>query len=420
MHYMRKAEKGLPERYVGHAPLTSSAALAKAGAEVRWQEIEHATLLQLTNIRVVMYGATRAVYLTPSTKRNAPFGVSQRDAPPRPRRMHRRDTAYRPAACDRHATIALGIPTARCTREAPGKRDLNAMKQSEDRLDAAPQAHDPRPVGVFDSGVGGLTILNDLLRELPAERFVYFGDTGNCPYGTRTETAIQQLSCNVARFLLSRDVKLIVVACNTASVSALAALRRHFDIHFVGVVPAVKPAAERTRAGRVGVVATEASARGGYLKRLIADHANGVEVLAAGCPQLVTLVERGILDGPEAEAAILAYVRPMLDAGIDELVLGCTHFPAMRAAFERICGPSVEVIDSGAAIARQARRVLTAQGRLADPAALAANAPRSPRPDDEFWCSGDLAVFERTATAILGQSVPVHVAPNFQRIPASA
>ena len=294
------------------------------------------------------------------------------------------------------------------------------MKQSEASAEAAKQPHDSRPVGVFDSGVGGLTILNDLLRELPAERFVYFGDTGNCPYGTRTEAEIQQLSRNVARFLLDRDAKIIVVACNTASVSALAELRQRFDVHFVGVVPAVKPAAERTRTGRIGVVATEASARGGYLKQLIADHASGVEVLAAGCPQLVTLVERGILDGPAAEAAIREYIEPMLDAGIDELVLGCTHFPAMRAAFERVCGPAVEIIDSGAAIARQTRRVLTAQRRLADPAAPAANAPRAPSPADEFWCSGDLALFERTAVAILGHSVPVRAVPDFQYIPASA
>ena len=294
------------------------------------------------------------------------------------------------------------------------------MKHSEAGREVAASIGDTRPVGVFDSGVGGLTILNDLLRELPAERFIYFGDTGNCPYGTRTETDIQQLSFNAARFLLDRGAKILVVACNTASVSALAELRRRFDVHFVGVVPAVKPAAERTRCGRVGIVATEASARGGYLKKLISEHASGVEVLAAGCPSLVTLVERGVLDGPEAEAAILDYVRPMLDAGIDELVLGCTHFPALRTAFERVCGPAVEVIDSGEAIARQTRRVLTAQGRLAVPAAGAADAPRVPGPGDEFWCSGDRAQFERTAAAILGGPVPVRAAPGFQYIPASA
>lgn len=279
------------------------------------------------------------------------------------------------------------------------------------------------PVGVFDSGVGGLTILNELLRELPAERFIYFGDTGNCPYGVRTETDIQRLAYGAADFLLARGAKIIVVACNTASVSALAELReRYRDVHFVGVVPAVKPAAERTRAGRVGVASTEASARGDYLKRLIAEHANGVRVYAAGCPQLVTLAEAGMLDGVEVETAIREYIQPMLDAGIDELVLGCTHFPAQRAAFERVAGPRVEVIDSGAAIARQTRRVLERDGRLAEPMptsspsrAIAAREPSKPRAlgvCDELWCSGDIARFERTATAILGCYIHARYAPN--------
>ncbi len=261
------------------------------------------------------------------------------------------------------------------------------------------------PIGVFDSGVGGLTVLRDLLRELPTERFVYFGDTGNCPYGVRTEEEIQSLAIAGARLLLGRGAKIIVVACNTASVSALRELRATFTVPFVGVVPAVKPAAERTRVKRVGVAATEASARGDYLKRLIREHANGVEVLAAGCPRLVTLAEAGILDGPEAEAAVRGYVEPMLAAGIDELVLGCTHFPAMRAVFERVAGPNIEVIDSGAAVARQTRRVLTEREQLADPVGMPAAEPRALKLDDEFWCSGDVDRFERTAAAILGAPV---------------
>jgi glutamate racemase len=279
------------------------------------------------------------------------------------------------------------------------------------------------PVGVLDSGVGGLTILRDLLRELPAERFVYFGDTGNCPYGVRTETEIQQLAFGATDFLLARGAKIVVVACNTASVSALAELRERFAaIHFVGVVPAVKPAAERTRAGRVGVASTEASARGDYLKRLIAEHANGVQVFAAGCPRLVTLAEAGVLDGPEVEAAVRGYIQPMLDAGIDELVLGCTHFPAQRAVFELVAGPGVEVIDSGAAIARQTRRVLDRDGRLAksatalpvplSPAEGSRGARRAPAHGDEFWCSGDMDRFERTAAAILGHPIHAGYAPN--------
>ncbi|MFI5272073.1 MAG: glutamate racemase [Ktedonobacterales bacterium] len=267
----------------------------------------------------------------------------------------------------------------------------------------------PAPVGVFDSGVGGLTVLRDLLRELPDERFVYFGDTGNCPYGVRTRAQIQALSLAAARYLLGRGAKMIVVACNTASVSAIVELRRQIgapqDVPFVAVVPAVKPAAARTRSGKVGVLATEASARGDYLRQLVSEHANGAQVLAVGCPRLVMLAEQGVLDGPVAEAAVREYVEPLLAAGVDTLVLGCTHFPAMRAVFERVAGPQVTVIDSGEAIARRTRVVLAEHGALAPRVIGRARLPRALTDGDEFWCSGDVEQFERVAQAILRQEV---------------
>lgn len=264
---------------------------------------------------------------------------------------------------------------------------------------------DPRPIGVFDSGVGGLTILQDLLRELPAERYVFYGDSGNHPYGVRAEEEIQRLSLNAAKFLIERGAKIIVVACNTASVSALKELRAAYDVPFVGVVPAVKPAAERTTSGIIGVAATEAAAQGPYLKKLIEDFASDKRVLTTGCPGLVSLVEAGTLDGPEAEAAIRDYVGPMLAEGIDELVLGCTHFPAMRAAFERVAGSGVEIIDSGEAVARQTRRVLEERCAVARPGVPPADEPRPPSPRDEFWTSGDAEAFARVAGAILGHPV---------------
>jgi glutamate racemase len=266
------------------------------------------------------------------------------------------------------------------------------------------------PVGVFDSGVGGLTILAELRRALPGERFVYYGDTGNCPYGVRSEEEIQDLALSAARFLLGRGVKMIVVACNTASVSALARLRQTYSdaapfIHFVGVVPAVKPAAKLTRVGRVGVAATEASAKGGYLQRLIEEHANGVEVLPVGCPRLVDLVEAGVLEGPEAEAAVREAIQPLLDAGIDTLVLGCTHFPALRPVFERVAGLGVAIIDSGEAIARQTRRMLGKKGLLAAPTGTPARIVHAPVSGDEFWCSSDVERFEPIAARILAAPV---------------
>lgn len=275
------------------------------------------------------------------------------------------------------------------------------------------------PIGVFDSGVGGLTILKELLRELPGERFIYFGDTGNCPYGVRPVTEIQELSRNAARFLLDRGAKIIVVACNTASVSALAHLRETFDSPFVGVVPAIKPAVALTHSGHVGIAATEASAHGDYLRRLIADHANGVTVHAVGCPRLVLLAEKGILDGPEAEAAIRDYVEPMLAVGIDVLVLGCTHFPAMRDAFVRVVGPDVAVIDSGAAIARQTRRVLAERGWLSGEGGVGSE-PRVLTVADSVWCSGDTDQFARVAQAILAMPIEVRGAPEMVSPPSRA
>jgi glutamate racemase len=273
------------------------------------------------------------------------------------------------------------------------------------------------PIGVFDSGVGGLTILRELLRELPDERYVYFGDTGNCPYGVRSEEEIQALSVAAANFLLERGAKIIVVACNTASVSALATVRATFDTPFVGVVPAVKPAAEQTRTKLVGVASTEASAKGGYLQQLIHDHADGVEVLPVGCPRLVTLAEMGALEGPEIEETVRGYIQPLLDRGIDILVLGCTHFPAMRPVFERVAGPRVAVIDSGAAIARQTRRVLTERGwRATERPAL--EVPRPLSSSDEFWHSGDQQQFERVASVLMGEPITARRAPVAVMAPA--
>ena len=271
------------------------------------------------------------------------------------------------------------------------------------------------PVGVFDSGVGGLTILSELLRELPGERYIYFGDTGNCPYGVRPQHEIAELAVNATQLLLNHHAKLIVVACNAASVSALSTLRARFpEIEFVGVVPAVKPAAARSRSGKVGIAATEASARSDYLHQLIEQFASGVEVLPVGCPRLVTLAEAGQLEGPEVEGVIRAYLEPLLDAGIDTLVLGCTHFPAMRGAFAHVCGPRVELVDSGEAIARRTRNLLTRLQLLAEPEVHAAAAPRSLGDDDEFWCSGDAGHFAQIAEMILGQPVRAEQAPDMR------
>jgi len=254
------------------------------------------------------------------------------------------------------------------------------------------------PIGVFDSGVGGLTVLKELRRELPRASFVYFGDTSNCPYGLRSEQGIQCLSLAAASFLITRGACAIVVACNAASQAALALLRATYDLPFIGVVPAVKPAVAQSQRRRVGIAVTNQAARSPYLRNLIARYADGAQVYTAGCTELVTLVEAGQLAGEAAEGAVRACLRPLLEAGIDTLALGCTHFPALRPVIERIVGPEVLVIDSGAAVARQTRRVLTQHGLLG--AVEHATPPRH-----EFWCSGDPQAFSAAAAAVLGEPV---------------
>jgi glutamate racemase len=254
------------------------------------------------------------------------------------------------------------------------------------------------PIGVFDSGAGGLTILSALRQELPQEHYIYFGDTAYCPYGVRSEAEITELTIRTCRFLIEQGVKLIVIACNTASQAALNTLRATFSLPFVGVVPAVKPAARFTKRGRVGVAATNQAARAAYLRQLIDDYASGVQVYAVGCPELVTLVERGELSGALVEETLSHALYPLLIHDIDVLVLGCTHFPALRPAIEHVVGKQVRVIDSGAAIARRTRSILDTEALV--------HPKNSEEGALQVWCSGDAASFSDVASKVLGY--PIH------------
>ncbi|MBV9022191.1 MAG: glutamate racemase [Ktedonobacteraceae bacterium] len=254
------------------------------------------------------------------------------------------------------------------------------------------------PIGVFDSGVGGLTILSSLCQELPHEHYIYLGDTAHCPYGTRSDSEISQLAVQANRFLIEQGVKLIVVACNTASQAALATLRSTFTVPFVGVVPAVKPAARTTRRGRIGVVATNNAVKAAYLRQLIDDFADNLQVYTIGCPELVALVEHGQLDGPPVEEMLQHVLQPLRAEHIDVLVLGCTHFPALRPAIERVMGKHVQVIDSGAAVARRAHTVLEAE-QIIRPA------NQHDGGNLQLWCSGDEFTFSNVASKILGYPV---------------
>src|SRR5919197_1149853 len=210
------------------------------------------------------------------------------------------------------------------------------------------------PIGLLDSGVGGLSVLRHLRDLAPAEDVLYAADTAWCPYGPKPESVIQRRVLGLADALLGRGVKLIVVGCNSASTAALPALRRRFpDFPFVGMEPAVKPAAEQTRNGAVGVLATAATATGEALARLVDRFGRHMAVHVAVPEGLVQLVEAGQGDSPAAEALLRPILTRWGEAGVDVVVLGCTHYPFARAAVERLAGPEVAVLDPGPAVARQ-------------------------------------------------------------------
>lgn len=217
------------------------------------------------------------------------------------------------------------------------------------------------PIGIFDSGVGGLSVLRAVREQMPAEEIIYFGDQAHVPYGPRPLDEVCAFSEEITRFLLAKHAKIIIVACNSASAAALPHLRRTFpEISFVGMEPAVKPAVEQTRSGVVGVLATPATFQGALYASVLERFAQGVTVLQDTCPGLVAQIEKGALTAPETESILRAALEPMLAKGIDTVVLGCTHYPFVIPLIQKIVGPHVRVIDPAPAVARQAGRLLDA------------------------------------------------------------
>lgn len=223
-----------------------------------------------------------------------------------------------------------------------------------------------RPIGLFDSGIGGLSVLSQVRHLLPNEDLIYVADQANVPYGSRSRPEIRHYSVEISRFLLDQEAKVVVVACNTASAAALEHLRATFPgASFVGMEPAVKPAAERTVSGKVGVLATPGTFEGELFASLVARHAHDVQVYQRIVPGLVERIESGDLSEPETYRLVEGAVRPLLDKGIDTLVLGCTHYPFILPILHQLLGPDIEIIDPSPAVARQVRRVLEDQGDTA-------------------------------------------------------
>jgi glutamate racemase len=220
-----------------------------------------------------------------------------------------------------------------------------------------------RPIGIFDSGVGGLSVLRSVRQQLPDEPVLYLADQAHVPYGSRSLEEVRNFSENITHYLLRQTAKLVVVACNTASAAALKHLRQTFpEIPFVGMEPAVKPAAEQTRSGKVGVLATPATFQGELYASVVERFAQGVTLLQATCPGLVARIEAGEFNSPMTRGILEVALRPMLAQGIDTIVLGCTHYPYVIPLIEEIAGPGVRVIDPAPAVARQVARLLDELG----------------------------------------------------------
>jgi glutamate racemase len=255
-------------------------------------------------------------------------------------------------------------------------------------------------IGIFDSGVGGLSVLRALREQMPNESIIYFGDQGHVPYGSRSMEQIQNFSESITNFLLEQNAKIIVVACNTASAAALKYLRKKFPgVQFVGMEPAVKPAAEHTQTGKVGVLATPATFQGALYASVVERFANGVELLQSTCPGLVQEIEQGNLDGEETRKILEDALLPMLEKNIDTVVLGCTHYPFVIPLIQQIVGANVRVIDPAPSVARQAGRLLEAGGMRSQTQA---------KGDVKFYTSGDPESLKSMLPMLLGESGEVH------------
>jgi glutamate racemase len=223
------------------------------------------------------------------------------------------------------------------------------------------------PIGVFDSGVGGLSIFHQIRLLLPFENILYIADQAHVPYGTRTREEIRLFSDAIIRFFLANEVKLTVIACNTASAAALHSLREKYPDHtFVGMEPAVKPAVQASHTRRVGVLATQATFQGELYTSVLERFAKDVKVFENTCPGLVSQIEKGELNSSETHRILEAAIHPMLEQGVDTIVLGCTHYPFVIPLIRKIAGSNVDVIDPSPAIARQTKRLLEVK-RLLNP-----------------------------------------------------
>lgn len=256
------------------------------------------------------------------------------------------------------------------------------------------------PLGVFDSGLGGLTVVRAVSGLLPAETMIYFGDTARLPYGNKSQGTVTRLSLEALRFLEHYGIKALVVACNSASALALDALQAEAQVPVLGVVHAgARRAAEASRSGRVGVIGTHATVASGCYERELARIRSGFTVTSAACPLFVPLVEEGWIDHPVTREIAGEYLRPLREASVDTLVLGCTHYPLLRTVLQEVMGPEVTLIDSGEAVARELEETLDRLALRAGPGDV----------HHRFFVSDQKERFGTEARRFLGAAAPGRV-----------
>ena len=252
---------------------------------------------------------------------------------------------------------------------------------------------DPRPIGMFDSGVGGLTVLHECLVSHPNEDFIYLGDTGRFPYGPRSTGEIRGFAWQIASHLLALDVKLLVVACNSATASALPWLQEQLPASIIGAVhPEAQAAVQITRNRRVGVLATEATVSSGSYERALSNLDAGLEIFSVPCPKLASMIQGGDVFSPEMVKTVKTYAAPLTEAGVDTVILGCTHYPLVTPMLQRVFGRDVTLVNAAREIAREVGEVLERKGIGNDPA-------REGR--YSFLCTGDVEGFVEVGARFL-------------------
>jgi glutamate racemase len=257
-------------------------------------------------------------------------------------------------------------------------------------------------IGVFDSGVGGLSVLQHIRQTLPEERLIYVADSGHVPYGDKSPSYIKQRSHSITRFLIEQGADAIVIACNTATAAAVSSLRSQFNLPIVGMEPAVKPAVAATKTGVVGVLATIGTLESARFAALLERYGEEVEIVTQGCPGLVEQVELGELNSTQTRELIERYTLPLLDRGADTLILGCTHYPFLAPLIREVAGTDITLVDTGAAVACQLQRRIQAELAM--------------RPSGDgtaqFFTSGDAAQAARIMSVLWAKDVILEKLPH--------